>query len=218
MRRERKAKIIATLGPTSQTTEKIEELFKAGADVFRLNFSHDSHKIQVKRIQIIREIEKQLGRPIGILMDLQGPKLRLGNFENGPVQLSTGDYFRLDLNNKPGDQSRAPLPHPEIFAVLKTGTRLMINDGRVRLEIVKCDSDSATCKILIGGEIDDHKGVNVPDVVLPLSALTKKDRADLKYGLQMGVDWVALSFVQRANDVEELRELVGNQTTINCET
>lgn len=214
MRRNRKAKIIATLGPASESHEKVEALFNAGADVFRLNFSHDSHESQGNRIRLIRQVEKKIGRPIGILMDLQGPKLRLGKFANGLIQLKVLDSFRLDLSDEPGDQTRAPLPHPEIFAALSPGTQLMINDGRVRLEVIECDSDYANTKVLIGGEINDRKGVNVPDVLLPLSAMTKKDHIDLEYGLEMGVDWIALSFVQRAKDVKELRELVGDKAAI----
>lgn len=214
MRRERKAKIVATLGPATETHEKIKALFKAGADVFRLNFSHDSHEVQGKRIKIIREVEKQIGRPIGILMDLQGPKLRLGKFSKGSVQLKQDDHFQLDLNKAPGDVSRVYLPHPELFTALKPGTRLMINDGRVRLEVIECNDSEIKTRVIIGGEISDRKGVNCPDVILPLSALTAKDRVDLEFGLKMGVDWVALSFVQRAKDIEDLRELIPDKTAI----
>ena len=214
MRRKRKAKIVATLGPATETHDKIKALFEAGVDVFRLNFSHDCHKVQGKRIQLIREVEEQLGRPIGILMDLQGPKLRLGKFANGPVQLKQGEHFQLDLNEAPGDILRVHLPHPELFAALKSGACLMINDGRVRLEIIESSDTVIKTRVIIGGEISDRKGVNCPDVILPQSALTEKDQVDLEFGLKMGVDWIALSFVQRAKDIDDLRELIPDKTAI----
>jgi pyruvate kinase len=214
MRRQRKAKIVATLGPASSTPEQISALFHAGADVFRLNFSHGAHEDHKARYDAIREVEEKADRPIGVLMDLQGPKLRVGTFAEGPVELKTGGKFRFDLDAAKGDATRAQLPHPEIFAAVKVGTNLLLDDGKLRLRVKKCGDDFAECEIVVGGKLSDRKGVNVPDVVLPLSPLTKKDRADLRYGLDLGVDWVAMSFVQRPEDVAELRKLIGGRAKV----
>ena len=214
MRRNRKAKIVATLGPASSDRTVIESLFCSGVDVFRLNFSHGSHQDHKERVEIIREIEKKNDRPIGILMDIQGPKLRLGKFAVSPVEIKKGDTFRLDLSDQPGGQQRATLPHPEIFASLKIGSELMIDDGRVRIQVVDCSSDYAETKVIVGGFVSDNKGVNVPGVILPISVLTEKDKDDLQYGLGLGVDWVAQSFVQQPQDVQELKDIVGDQAKI----
>ena len=214
MRRHRKAKIIATLGPASSRPETVRALFEAGADVFRLNFSHGTSKEHHACIERIRELEVETGRPIGVLLDLQGPKLRLGKFEKNPVRLNTGDRFRLDLDGSPGDWTRAPLPHPEIFAALEPGVDLLLDDGLVRLQVTSCGRDYAETEIKVGGDIGDHKGVNVPSVVMPLAPLTKKDRGDLAFGLELGVDWVALSFIQRPEDFVELRELVEGRARV----
>jgi pyruvate kinase len=214
MRRQRKAKILATLGPASSTREQIAALFKAGADVFRLNFSHGKHEDHQKRYELIREIEQETGRPIGILMDMQGPKLRVGTFTGGSVELKTGGTYRLDLDDKPGDATRAQLPHPEIFAAAKVGTNLLIDDGRLRLRVKNNGTDFAECEVVVGGKLSDRKGVNVPDVVLPLSPLTAKDREDLRFGIDLGCDWVAMSFVQRPEDVAELRKLISGRAKV----
>ncbi len=215
MRPKKHAKIVATLGPASDDRQTIEALFDAGADVFRLNFSHGKHEDHRRRLDIIRDIEREKDRPIGVLLDLQGPKLRIGTFANGPVQLAEGQPFRLDLDAKTaGDTHRALLPHPEIFAALKTGADLLLDDGRVRLRVERCGADFAETRVIAGGALSDRKGVNVPNVVLPLSALTEKDRADLEFGLKLGVDWVALSFVQRAQDIAEVRALVDGRAGI----
>jgi pyruvate kinase len=210
MRRQRSAKIVATLGPASAGRERIRALFDAGVDVFRLNFSHGTHDQHRARFAEIRQVEADTGRPIGILADLQGPKLRVGNFAGGSAALEAGARFRLDLDNSPGDRNRAPLPHPEIFAALEPGTELLLDDGKLRLRITDCGADFADTEILVGGTLSDHKGVNVPQVVLPISAVTEKDRADLSFALAQGADWVALSFVQRPDDVAEGRKLIGN--------
>jgi pyruvate kinase len=189
----------------------LTKLFEAGVDVFRLNMSHGSHDEIAKRHAIIREIEQASGRPIGILADLQGPKLRVGRFAGGSVMLEPGQRFRLDLADAPGDQTRVQLPHPEIFAALQRGASLLVNDGKIRLTVIACDTGSADCEVVVGGEISNNKGVNVPDVVLPLAALTAKDRRDLEFVLGLGVDWLALSFVQRPEDVLEARELIGDR-------
>ncbi|MBP6646683.1 MAG: pyruvate kinase [Burkholderiaceae bacterium] len=215
MRRYRNAKIVATLGPASSDRAAIEALFEAGADVFRLNFSHGTHEDHQKRLATIRDLERERGRPIGVMLDLQGPKLRIGTFASGPVQLTEGDSFRLDLNSKlPGDATRASLPHPEIFAALRDGTNLLLDDGRIRLRVEGHGKDFAETRVVTGGELSERKGVNVPDVVLPLSALTAKDRQDLDFGLTLGVDWIALSFVQRPEDIVEVKAIVKGRAAL----
>ena len=214
MRRRRNAKIIATLGPSSNSAETITELFDAGIDVFRLNFSHGTHADHARIHAIIRNIEKQRQRPIGILADLQGPKLRVGHFDNGSAMLETGEQFVLDQNDSPGNASRAPLLHPEIYAALTVGAQLLVNDGKIRLKVIEFDDQHAVTEVMVGGEISDNKGVNVPDLYLPISPLTEKDIEDLHFALNMGVDWVAMSFVQRPEDMVELRDLVKNRAAI----
>jgi len=207
-RRDRRAKIVATLGPSSSDAATIWALFDAGADVFRLNFSHGSHAQHRASLQTIRRIEHERGRPIAILQDLQGPKLRIGTFADGPVELLAGAGFRLDLEDRPGDASRAPLPHPEIFAALVAGTDLLLDDGKLRLRVTACGPGFADTVVMAGGTLSERKGVNVPSVLLPISALTPKDRVDLAFGLSLGVDWVALSFVQRPEDLDEVHAIV----------
>ena len=214
MKRERSARILATLGPASSTRERIRALAEAGADVFRLNFSHGSHEDHAERYRLIRAVEAELGRAIGVLMDLQGPKLRVGRFAEGKVALVPGARFRLDLDPTAGDAKRANLPHPEIFAALEAGTELLLDDGKLRLRVDACGADFADTTVLVGGTLSDRKGVNVPGVVLPISPLTAKDRADLDFGLALGVDWVALSFVQRPEDLREAHELIGDRAWI----
>ena len=208
MRRSRKAKIIATLGPATSTVDAIETLFLAGADVFRLNFSHGTHQDHLARLTAIRQVQKKTGRPIAVLADLQGPKLRVGNFERDKIQLRNGQAFRLDLNPALGTEQRAPLLHPEIFAALLPGTDLLLDDGRIRLRVESCAADFAETTVIVGGPLSNHKGVNVPGVMLPISPLTEKDLVDLDFALAQGVDWIALSFVQRPTDVIEARERI----------
>jgi pyruvate kinase len=214
MRRNRNAKIIATLGPASASLEDIQKLFETGADVFRLNCSHSTFEELEDRIGKIRTLEERSGRPIAIMLDLQGPKLRIGRLAKSPVTLDEGQDYRLDLDEKPGDQSRAPLPHPEIFAAMKAGVDLLLDDGKLRLRVTACGSDFADTVVVTGGELSDRKGVNVPDVVLPLSPFTDKDTRDLAFGLDIGVDWVAPSFIQRPDDLAELRGMVGDRAAI----
>jgi len=206
--RGRRAKIIATLGPASANAETIADLFEAGADVFRLNFSHGSHEDHAKSVAAIRALEKTSGRPVTILLDLQGPKLRVGTFKEDKVLIKPGVPFRLDMDPTPGDASRVCLPHPEIFAALKPGATLLVDDGHLRLQVKECGKDYAITEAVIAGAISNRKGVNVPDVTLPIPAMTEKDKADLQFGLSQGVDWVALSFVQRPEDVAEVRAAV----------
>ena len=214
MKRQRSAKIVATLGPAASDAQGIRALFERGVDVFRLNFSHGSQADHARRLEMIRALEKEVGRPIGVLLDLQGPKLRLGTFEGGKAQLDAGARFRLDMDKTSGDATRAPLLHPEIFAALQKGTELLLDDGKLRLRVDDHGADFAETTVLVGGPISDRKGVNVPSVVLPISPLTAKDRDDLAFGLAMGVDWVALSFVQRPQDIEEARALIGDRAWI----
>ena len=208
MHRLRHAKIVATLGPASSDLATIRALFDAGADVFRLNFSHGTHTQHQERLELIRRVERETGRPIGVLLDLQGPKLRVGSFAAGPIRLEAGAAFRLDLDPAPGNERRVSVPHPEIFAALKPDTDLLIDDGKIRLRVEACGTDFAATRVIAGGALSERKGVNVPDVLLPISALTEKDRRDLDFGLTLGVDWVALSFVQRPEDMQELRDIV----------
>ncbi len=214
MRRLRNVKIVATLGPASSSYEMIRALFEAGADVFRLNMSHGSHEDFIGRLNAIRRIEEETGRPIAILADLQGPKLRVGTFDNGKEELEDGQSFRFDLDEAPGDASRVCLPHHEIFDALEPGATLLVNDGKIRMKVGACGRDFADCTVIAGGEISDRKGVNVPDVVLPLAALTEKDRTDLEFACEAGIDWLALSFVQRAADVEEARALARGRAAV----
>jgi pyruvate kinase len=214
MRRQRKAKIVATLGPSSSSRAEIEALFLAGADIFRLNLSHGSHEDHKKRYDAIRAVEQDTKRPIGVLVDLQGPKLRVGQFRDGGVELMAGQKFTFDLDKTPGDNRRAPLPHPEILSALKPGVALLLDDGKLRMRVRRCSRDAAECEVEIGGRLSDRKGVNVPDVVLPVSPLTKKDRTDLSFGLNLGADWIALSFVQRPEDIAEARKLIGGRARI----
>jgi len=215
MRRLRNVKIVATLGPASNDYATIRALFQAGADVFRLNMSHGTHDEIAARHAIIRQVEADTGRPICILADLQGPKLRVGTFANGGgEELVEGATFRLDLDAAPGDATRVQLPHPEIFAALEVGSSLLVNDGKIRLQVESCGTDFANCTVTVGGTISNRKGVNVPDVVLPLAALSQKDRKDLEFACAIGVDWLALSFVQRPEDVMEARELARGRAAI----
>ena len=214
MRRTRNAKIVATLGPASSSRETVHELFLAGVDVFRLNFSHGSAADHRERFDMLRAIESETGRPIAILADLQGPKLRVGTFADGPVLLIEGQGFRLDLDPAPGNLQRAGLPHPEIFAALVPGAELLLDDGKLRLVVESCGPDFAEARVLVGGKLSERKGVNVPGVVLPITALTSKDRRDLELALELGADWIALSFVQRPEDVAEARELIGDRALI----
>jgi pyruvate kinase len=214
MRRNRNAKIVATLGPASSDAAVIERLFLAGVDVFRLNFSHGSADDHAQRVRLLRAVEAQHGRPIAILADLQGPKLRVGTFALGPVLLEAGQPFRLQLEPTPGDAKGVTLPHPEIFAALRPGAELLLDDGKLKLVVERCDAQGADTRVLVGGRLSDRKGVNVPGVVLPISALTPKDRSDLKTALELGVDWVALSFVQRPEDLHEARALVGERALL----
>jgi len=214
MRRQRSAKIVATLGPASSAPERIRALFEAGVDVFRLNFSDGTHEDHRHRFEAIRAGESAAGRPIGIIADLQGPKLRLGTFCAGRIELAAGSHFRVDLDNEPGNESRAPLPHPEIFEAIRPGTELLIDDGKVRLQVETCGAGFAETCCMVGGALSDRKGVNVPNAVLPLSAVTEKDRADLAFALEQGADWIAFSFVQRPDDVAEARKLVGGRAGV----
>ncbi len=214
MRRNRSAKIIATLGPASASPECIQELFETGADVFRLNCSHSSVDELEERIAAIRNLEHRSHRPIAVMLDLQGPKLRIGRLEGGSVTLDEGNSYRLDLDERPGDGSRAPLPHAEIFAALEPGINLLLDDGKLRLRVTDCGDDFANTVVVTGGELSDRKGVNVPDVVLPLSPFTEKDYRDLAFGLEIGVDWVAPSFIQRPDDLAELRDLIAGRAAI----
>ena len=208
MNANKKVKILATLGPAISGVAAVRQLVENGVNLFRLNFSHGEHADHAQRYQWVREVERELNTPIGILMDLQGPKLRVGKFAEGKVQLVNGQSLRLDLDSTPGDASRVNLPHPEIIEALQPGMSLLLDDGRLRLQVTAKERDAVITQVIAGGELSDRKGVNVPEAVLQLSPLTEKDRRDLTFGLELGVDWVALSFVQRPEDIIEARELI----------
>ncbi len=214
MRRSRNAKIIATLGPATSDEQSIADLFSAGVDVFRLNFSHGTHEEHKNRYDAIRRVEKEFNRPIGVLLDLQGPKLRLGTFKNGKVNLKAGELFRLELSEAIGSEIGATLPHPEIFSALKPKMKLLLDDGKIELRVQDCGVDFAETLVIVGGEISDYKGVNVPSATLDLSPITEKDRNDLAFGLELGVDWIALSFVQRSSDVTEALDIVAGRAGV----
>ncbi len=214
LRRHRRTKIVATLGPASSTPEMMAALFAAGADVFRLNFSHGSHADHAARIEMIRALEKKFSRPIAILADVQGPKLRVGQFQSGRVQLQTGQPFVLDMNPSPGDTRRVCLPHPEIMAAAEIGATLLLDDGKLRLRVVRKREDHLLTEIVTGGVLSDRKGVNIPDVVLPIPALTKKDLADLAFVLPLGIEYIGLSFVQRAADVVQAKEIAAGRALV----
>ncbi len=212
--RRRKVRIVATLGPASRSQEMIEKLFAAGADVFRINMSHGSQADRAEVIAAIRAVEEKQGRPIPILVDLQGPKLRVGSFASGGVDIKANQLFVFDTNPNPGDDNRVHLPHPEIFSALTVGATLLVDDGKLRFVTTAVSPERIETKAMVSGRISNHKGVNVPDVVIPLTALTAKDRSDLEFALEQGADWIALSFVQTGADVAELRALVGNRAGI----
>jgi len=214
MLRKRNTKIIATLGPSSSSPLKIHSLFQAGADIFRLNFSHGTHSDHRKRVFHIRQYEKRLGRPIAILGDLQGPKIRIGSFKNSSAFLKNNQKFELDLNPTPGNEKRVFLPHPEIYKSVKKNTRVLIDDGKLILNITKVSSDKITTEVINGGKISNMKGVNIPESFIKMSSLTKKDIKDLEFCLDLSLDYVALSFVQKAKDLIDLKKHIGNQTAI----
>ncbi len=207
MRRQRRTKIVATLGPASSDPAIIEKLFVAGADVFRINMSHTPHDKLRAFVAAIRAIEEKHTRPIGILVDLQGPKLRLATFEGGFAMLEPGATFVLDADPAPGNATRVHLPHPEILEALEPGHGLLLDDGKIRLEVTEVSPGLAVTRVVVGGRISDRKGVSLPDTTIPSSALTPKDRADLDAALEVGADWIALSFVQRPEDVAEARKI-----------
>ncbi|MBM3607960.1 MAG: pyruvate kinase [Alphaproteobacteria bacterium] len=207
MRRHRRVKILATLGPASQDPAMVEALFRAGADVFRINMSHASHDGMRERITTIRAIEKRYDRPVGILVDLQGPKLRIGEFAETAVELKKGERFQFDNKRTPGDQNRVHLPHPEILRALAPGHTVLIDDGKVRLKVEEVATGKAIARVEIAGRISNRKGVSLPDTDIPVSAMTEKDQSDLEAALNAGVDWIAVSFVQRADDIAAVKKI-----------
>ena len=212
--RSRKVKILATLGPASSSPAMIRRLMLAGADAFRINMSHGTHAQKAKLVDAIRGLEKELKRPTTILFDLQGPKLRVGSFEGGSAELQKGQRLILDRDRHLGDSHRVELPHPELFTSISKGDRLLIDDGKIRLKVVEAEDQRIVTEIQVGGRVSDHKGVNVPDILVPIPALTEKDREDLVFALEQKTDWIALSFVQRPEDVAEARALIGDKAAL----
>ena len=207
--RGRKVKILATVGPASSDPEMLRKLFKAGVDAFRVNMSHGEHAVHAETIAAIRAMEKEFHHPIAIFCDLQGPKLRVGKFKNGRAVIRHSGHFTLDRNPALGDDTRVQLPHPELFGLLEKGQRLLINDGKIQLKVIRADENEILCSAVVGGVISDRKGVNVPDAEIPIPALTAKDRKDLAFAVEHGADWIGLSFVQRPEDLAEARKLMG---------
>jgi pyruvate kinase len=214
MRRRRRTKIVATLGPASADRAAVSALFTAGADVFRINMSHTQPNRMREIVRMIRDIEQEHGRPIGILADLQGPKLRIGVFAQDAVQLAGGAQFVLDSDPTPGDALRVNLPHPEILSALKPGHTLLLDDGKIRLRAVEASPQRAVTEVVVGGRLSSRKGVSLPETVLAMSALTGKDHSDFEAALDAGVDWVALSFVQRSEDVAEARKIARGRAAV----
>lgn len=214
MRRQRRVKILATLGPASQDRAMLANLFRAGADIFRINMSHASHDAMRERIRMIRSLEADFGRTIGILVDLQGPKLRVGTFAEGGVQLEKGASFVMDSDPTPGDITRVHLPHPEILKALRPGHVVLIDDGKVKLFITEAEPTRAVAKVDVAGRISNKKGVSLPDTEIPTSAMTSKDRSDLDAALNEGVDWIAVSFVQRPEDVAEVKKITRGRALV----
>jgi pyruvate kinase len=214
MRRLRRAKIVATLGPASSNAEMIARLFAAGADVFRINMSHTSHDRMRELVSLIRAVERDTGRPIGILVDLQGPKLRLGSFNGGSALVKNGDTFVLDSDNTPGDATRAYLPHPEIFVAAEPGHTLLIDDGKIKLRVIEAGPTRMVTRVEVAGKLSDRKGVSVPDSTIPFSALTAKDLSDLEAALDTGIDWIALSFIQRPEDIAEAKKITRGRALV----
>ncbi len=212
--RGRKVKILATIGPASKDPDMLRRLVRAGVDAFRLNMSHGEHDDHAQAIAAIRALEKELGRPIAVLCDLQGPKLRVGTFAGGEARIAHGATFTLDRNAAPGDATRVFLPHPELFGLLETGHRILVNDGKIRLRITDAGPDAIVTTAEVGGVISDRKGVNVPDVEVPIPALTDKDRRDLAFALEHDADWIGLSFVQRPDDIADARKLMGGKGSL----
>ena len=214
MRRDRRVKVVATLGPASSATEMIERLFLAGVDVFRINMSHSTHEAARALQTSVRWVAKRHRHPIGILADLQGPKLRMGEFPGGRAFINDGAIFKFYREEKPGSGEGAFLPHPQIFAAVEPGHMLLLDDGKIRMRVVEKKSDCIMAEVLVGGALASRKGISLPDTLLPVGPLTEKDRADLAHLLKLGVDWIALSFVQRGSDVEGVRKLVGERAAI----
>ena len=214
MRRERAVKIVSTLGPASSSREVIQRLFEAGVDIFRLNFSHGTHDEHAERYGYIRELETKYGRPVGVMADLQGPKIRVGDFAAGRVELKEGASFTIDSDPTPGDEHRISISNPEILASLEPGHDLLLDDGKVRLQVTDGAADWVETKVVVGGPLSNHKGLNIPGALLPIAALTPKDRKDLVFALDMGADYIALSFVQRPDDVAEARKLIAGRAAV----
>ncbi len=214
IRRYRQTKIVATLGPASGDPEMMRKLFETGVDVFRMNFSHGTHEAHRKNLETARGIEKEFGRPIGILADLQGPKLRVGQFKDGKISLTHGQQIRFDLDESEGDESRVCLPHPEIMEALDIGASILLDDGKVHVEVRKKGKDFLDVEVIAGSALSNNKGFNVPGVILPIPALTEKDRTDLDATLEMGADWIAQSFVQKPEDVAETKKIIDGRAAL----
>ena len=212
--RTRKVKILATLGPASSDPRMIRKLMLAGADAFRINMSHGDRRQKARLVEAIRALEKDFRRPTTIVFDLQGPKLRVGHFDGGAAVLEKGQRFIFDRVHEAGGSGRVELPHPELFEAVGAGANILIDDGKIRLKVIEAGDGEIVTEVLVGGRVSDNKGVNVPNVLVPIPALTKKDRGDLAFALEQRADWIALSFVQRPEDVAEARALIGERAAL----
>jgi pyruvate kinase len=214
IRRYRQTKIVATLGPASGDPERMRQLFEAGVDMFRLNFSHGTHEAHAKNVKTARALEKEFNRPVALMADLQGPKFRIGEFKDGEINLTEGMKFRFDLDESQGNETRVHLPHPEVIEVMEKGSEILLDDGKVRARILSKDKNGLDAEIVTGSKLSNHKGFNIPGIVLPVPALTDKDKKDLEAAIEMGVDWIAQSFVQRPEDVKEAKKLINGRAAL----
>lgn len=214
IRRTSQTKIVATIGPASESPEMLESLFLKGVDIFRLNFSHDSKEGHQRRFNLIRSLEEKHNRPIAIIADMQGPKLRIGKFAKGLIPLENGQIIKMDLNTDDGDETRVNLPHPEVIEVLNEGDHILLDDGNVRVEVQEKGNDYLVTRVIAGRKLSNNKGFNIPGVILPIPALTEKDKIDLETALEMKADWIAQSFVQQKSDVEEAKKIIGDRASL----
>lgn len=206
----KRTKIVATIGPASNNRQTLSEMIKAGLNVARINFSHGSHEEHAKTITLIREVSAELGIPVAILGDLQGPKIRLGLLDPEPIRLKPGEQLVLTSRPDPDQKKRhLPLPHPEFIRDIRVGNRLLLDDGEIELVVRAETNEDLTCEVLIAGDLKSRKGVSAPDARLTsLSALTTKDREDAVFAIEQNLDFLAMSFVRSSDDMRELRWLV----------
>ena len=204
---ERSTKIVCTIGPASETPEMLEKLIDAGMNIARINFSHGSHKEHAAKIKAIREISAQKNKPVAILQDLTGPKIRIGKMQHD-VQLESGNQFTLFKNNRPGDEVGVSTTYPDIVKTVEVGDTVLLADGAIHLEVAARHADRIECTVVVGGVLSSNKGINLPSRSLAIPSLTEKDKKDLEFGIKHGVDFVALSFVRSPDDVNKVKTIL----------